>query len=373
MKARGGYLTSFAATAALLYVLIEYKDRPSVIRWFTARFLTAVVYLAQPLWLPGVLPILLFFLLSDRKVSFGLVYVLGIAATILVFHMLSAATFGGSWRPPAIGNRDVLGSLPQVVEQIYVSLTGSYYLRSRIDPSPVTGMLTYFWFGIFAAAVLVQIYRVASKQYLLWSHLPFASILSTLLATWVLFDTRAARYLLPLSAPLVILAGVELFDLVDRKLLSDQRCRAALLVVLVLGAVSLIEFRDFSYMWKNPKNSLSEAKRMEVLIYYLRVKGATRAFSVNALLQWQIMFYSREEVIARWMTDVDRYPAYIKEANRALADGETIAVVGHVGATGGLENLVGNPEAIFRVDDKYFVYVGADRELLKRLNFRFVN
>jgi hypothetical protein len=39
--------------------------------------------------------------------------------------------------------------------------------------------------------------------------------------------------------------------------------------------------------------------------------------------------------------------------------------------TGGIERIVANPEAIFTVDDKYFVYVGADRELLTKLGFRF--
>ena len=35
--------------------------------------------------------------------------------------------------------------------------------------------------------------------------------------------------------------------------------------------------------------------------------------------------------------------------------------------------MVANPESIFTVDDKYFVYVGADRHLLKKLGFRFWN
>jgi hypothetical protein len=31
--------------------------------------------------------------------------------------------------------------------------------------------------------------------------------------------------------------------------------------------------------------------------------------------------------------------------------------------------MIPNPEAIFTVDGKYFVYVGADRELLGKLSF----
>jgi hypothetical protein len=33
--------------------------------------------------------------------------------------------------------------------------------------------------------------------------------------------------------------------------------------------------------------------------------------------------------------------------------------------------LVSNPDAIINVDGKYFVYIGADRDLLKKAGFAF--
>jgi hypothetical protein len=39
--------------------------------------------------------------------------------------------------------------------------------------------------------------------------------------------------------------------------------------------------------------------------------------------------------------------------------------------TGGIEGMVANPESIFTVEDKCFVYVAANRELLTKLGFRF--
>jgi len=73
----------------------------------------------------------------------------------------------------------------------------------------------------------------------------------------------------------------------------------------------------------------------------------------------------------------------VTEVDRALSHGDTVAVVGYTNAsgapgcwdipicTGGIESMVANPEAIFTVDDKYFVYVGANRELLQKLHFQF--
>ena len=73
-------------------------------------------------------------------------------------------------------------------------------------------------------------------------------------------------------------------------------------------------------------------------------------------------------MIARWNRTVDRYPAYVRKVDKALDEGETIAVVGYLSNTGGIRKMVA-PDAIFTVDDKYFVFVGADRKLLERLHF----
>jgi len=372
MKARGGYITSFTTTGALLFLLLRSTRMQTSARWFLAGCLTGVIYLAQPLWLPGVIPILLFSLLSHRKLSSACMYLLG-AAPITIVGMGAATSGGARWEPSGIGNPDVLGSVPAVVQQIYVNLTGSYYLRFSFEPpGPISKILAYLWFAVLAATVVLQVYRLACKRYLLWTHLLFASMSATLLAAWLLFDARDGRYLLPLSALLVLLAGVEFFDLVDRKAYTGWGPSAAIASVLLLGALSLIEFREFSYMWTNPGNSQSETARLKRVVNYMKAKGVTHAFSIHALLQWQVMFYSDEQIISRSTSDVDRYPAYVSEMDRALADGETVAVVGYVGGRGGLENLVSR-EAIFTVDDRYVVYVGADRALLEKLHFQLPN
>jgi hypothetical protein len=270
-----------------------------------------------------------------------------------------------------MGNKNVLGSLPNVLQQLYVNFTGSYYLRFSFDPSPVTAITAYAWCAILVAVLLLQIYRLVSGKFLLWSHLLAMSVVLTLVASWVLLDARDARYLLPLIGFLVLLLGVELCDLVDRNILTDRKCFLGIGVLLLLGAISMIEFSEFSFMWKNPKNSLTETKRLEAVADYLKANGAAHAFSMHPLLQWQIIFYSKEQVLARWTDDSDRYPAYPRDVDRALNDGETVGLVGYVGNTRGLETMVSNPQAIVTIDNRYFVYIHPDKELLKRLRFQF--
>jgi hypothetical protein len=383
MKAGGGYITSFTATAILLWLLTLSRTGETVGRWLVAGALTAIIYLAQPLWLPGLLPILVVVLVSMRRLSWGVGYVIVTAAAILLVK-LATGTSTETWGGPTLGNPDLVGSLSRVGRQIYVFLTGSYYLSWAIDPpGQATIVLAVVWCVVLSAVLLVQGYRLVTKQYCPLSHLLSLSVCATLLAEWALLGARDARYLLPLGALLVALAGVEIVDLVDRRLVPKSAAVVSTLVVLLLGSLSLREFRDFNYLWKNPPNRWTEARRLQQVFGYLKVKDVSRVFSMNGMLDTQLVFYSDEQVLSRWADPLGRYPAYVKAVDRALANGEPVAVVGYThtsGApgcwdvpicTGGLEHLVANPESIFTVDDKYFVYVGADRDLLKRLGFRF--
>ena len=384
MKAGGGYITSFTATAVLMWLLLQGHERETITRWLIAGVLTGVIYLAQPLWLPGVLPIVLAVLASRRRWSWSVGYLCVTAAAILLITRAAGTRADDVWGPPALGNHDLGGSLSAVARQIYVSLTGSHYLPVAIDPpGPATKALAIIWCGVLAAAVLMQFYRLSTRRLWLPSHLLFASVCSTLIAEWVLLGARDARYLLPLGALLVTLAGVELVDLVDRRLLPTPAAVLLTAVMLLLGSVSMREFSEFNYLWKNPPNRWTEARRLQQVFGYLKVMDVSRVFSMNGMLDSQLVFYSDEKVLSRWTHPRGRYPAYVKEVDRALANGEKVAVVGYThtsGApgcwdvpicTGGLEGMVTNPESMFTVDGKYFVYVGADRELLKKLGFRF--
>jgi len=374
MKAWSGYLTAFTLAGALLYVLMK-TDAHTRVRYVAAGVLTFLIYLSQPSWLPGLAPVVLFLLWSSRRLSSWLSYGAGIAVTFVATMVILAVWLAGSaesWTRPAAGNPELLRSIPRVLEQLYVNFTGAYFLRSAVDPGPITSAVAALWFAIVVAAVALQIYRIATQNYLLWSHLLFAGVATTLLANWILLDVRDIRYLLSINVLIVFLAGVEFFDLVDHHRLSLQRGIATVVLIVILQAMSMVEFAHFSYMWwANSSDGPSEAQTLERVINTMRSNGATQAFSTNALLQWQIMFYSRESVVARWTAAADRYPPYIREVDRALAGGERVAIVGYVGYTGGLERLVRNPQAIVDIDRKYFVYIGADRRVLDQAGFRF--
>jgi hypothetical protein len=374
MKAWSGYITAFSTTALVLY-LITRNDNRRPAPWFFAGVATGAIYFAHPLWLPGLLPILLFYLASSRRLAFWLSFAsgaAGVAAAIIALKWFWLASEAVTWTGPPAGNPHLLASLPQLVTQMYVNLTGSYYFGTAKYAGPVTASVGYLWLAVLALAVAVQLYRVLTRRYLLWSHLLFASVCMTLLANWILLEWRDARYVLAVNAPLVFMAGFECFNLADRYRVPMRRCIVAILCVACVEAAAMTEFARRSDMWwANPPNSPSEAATLRKVIGVMRSRGVTHAFAMNALLQWPITFYSGETVIARWKAESDRYPPYIRKVDRALNRGDRVAIVGYVGYTYGLEQMVSDPQTIITVDGKYFVYIGPDKALLSRLGFRF--
>lgn len=373
MKAWSGYVTAFSATGLALY-LITRNDNRRAMPWVATGAVSGAIFFSQPLWLPSLAPIVAFYLWTSRRLRFWLSFGAGALLAVSAVYVVKVFAFAGeveTWTRPPAGNAHLLASVPGLLRQLQVNLTGSYYFGTIVPAGPATAAAAYLWLAVFAVGAVLQIYRLFTRRYLPWSHLLFASVLATLAANWILLEWRDARYVLAVNAPLAFMAGFELFDLTDRFRIPTARYATVIVVVLALQAVSLTEFRHYSYMWwSNTASSPSEARTLRKVIDYMRSRGVTHAFAMNALLQWPITFYSNETVLARWKAASDRYPPYIRKIDRALERGDTVAIVGYTGFTYGLERMVRDPRAIVDIDGKYFVYIGADADLLRRAGFR---
>lgn len=375
MKAWSGYVTAFGATGLVIDLVIRYEDRRAT-TWLAAGCATALVYLAQPLWIPGLLPIVLYHLAVNRTPSCVTAYATGtvapVAAIAVVKHYWMAAA-PEVWFGPTIGNPHLLASAPALLRQIYVNLTGSFYFAQPVTPGRVTAAVAAFWLALLFALLAVQALRLLTGRHLTWSYLLTASIVLTLVSNWVLLEERDARYVMAMNVPLVFLAGVELFDIAGRFHVPLRRCAVAVALLAIAEAAAMREFSGYTFMWwKNVRGGPSESRTLSRVIGYLEARGVARAYSTNALLEWTITFYSREAVITRWKGARDRYPPYIATVDRALESGRPVAIVGYAGFTYGLERLVPDPGAIVDIDGKYFVYVNPDRELLARAGFQLV-
>jgi hypothetical protein len=192
----------------LVWLVLRNPDRETAWRWRVAGALTAVIYLAQPLWLPGIIPIVAVALVRRRRVPWALDYA-AVAVAVALAIKIGTVAPDQPWNGPTVGNPALAASLPAVASQIYLALTGSHYLYWAIDPpGPATIALAVIWSGVLATAVLLQLYRLITRRYSALSALLFVSVASTLAAEWLLLAARDARYLLPLAGLLVPLAGL---------------------------------------------------------------------------------------------------------------------------------------------------------------------
>jgi len=128
MRMGGGYLTAFAATSVLVWLLLRDRDaRPVAVGRRGA--LTASIYLAQPLWLPGVLQIVTVVLVFAPPAVVGSqLYVRGSAAILLIEFGTATPTWHGAVPPSQSQPGCVAAGCRR---QTYVALTGSYYLYWR--------------------------------------------------------------------------------------------------------------------------------------------------------------------------------------------------------------------------------------------------
>jgi hypothetical protein len=373
MKARGGYLTAFSATALLVLLLARLRERPGLLLWVGAGLLSALIFLAQRLWLPGVMPLLVAAWWRDRRLRSGLAWLGGAAVTMTGALASSGLTVRevviGPSRGP--GRPDLLGSLPDLVSRLYANFTGSYYLWMEIPSGPITTFLAWLSFGLLASLLVLQVYRLATGRLLVLSHLLCLSVLATIGSIWLLVLAPEPRFFLPVQALLLAWAAVEAADLVPRLRWPEWMMPALVGSVVALGALSQIEFRDYSYLWDAPVAAGSEAGWLHETIARLDAAGVRHVFVTNGLLQWQLLFYSGERVTARFTADRDRYPAYVAEVDRALEAGEPVAVVGYARARRNLERLV-DPAAVITIGDRYYVYLGPGADLLRTLGFRFL-
>ena len=92
------------------------------------------------------------------------------------------------------------------------------------------------------------------------------------------------------------------------------------------------------------------------------------------MLQWVIMFVSREQVVARWLHPTDRVPEYPAAVDRALRAGQRVAIVGraaHALPLGNALRHAGYPNLRPRViADTFFILLDPSPFIVQSLGFQ---
>lgn len=78
MKARGGYITAFFFSNLCVYLLLGTKLSKKTWAYFATGILLVIIYASQPLWIPGLMPLVLYKLYAPKKRTQLLLFLAGV-------------------------------------------------------------------------------------------------------------------------------------------------------------------------------------------------------------------------------------------------------------------------------------------------------
>ena len=316
MKARGGYLTAFLGTYIITYLISNKHLNRFLITPFIIGLLSIIVYQSQALWLAGLFPILAYYILTQEHFRYNISLFSGVITATLIFNILKIglSTF---WSPQVITRPNFnLDGIISVLVSIYRNQTGSYFYNSFTDPIFITKIIAIFiTLLIFGALITGLIFFIKKKEIHPLFYVTSFSVLITI--NYIFFiDASNARYILPLNSYIFIMFYLFSYNLDGKKIINTF-----LGLIILLGTYSIYDFKNFS-----PENKSDLLN----IIDKLETENIHHVYCEAGLLQWQLMFYSKEHIIARSKSNIDRYPEYVKLVNNAFKGTEAItAMVGY--------------------------------------------
>lgn len=348
LKARGGYATAFGLLPWSLWLL----SGSSIRRRFLAGVLTAIILFSQPFFLAGWVPWAIWHLHREKGRSGVLSWASGLALTVLLVRFTSPGDHA-YWAPHVFGTPTAETFRVSLVNLV-LGLSGSYSFFG-VRPSNTLHLLL-----VAVSLLLVTwlttgwIKRLRSDPIFSPGSVAMVSLFASM-AYVPLLISSSPRYFLPVA----VFLGLAVW-------INAPRLVIGFWIVLNLAATFTLESRAF--MAPPLPAGTTEERAMEDLLAELREKDIRGLYSMHSHLQWQVMYYSRDEIPARWVEPADRVPEYPMKVDRALFSGKPVAVVGFVNGEGYRE---WKDRPFFQeVARRYFLVTGPDPETLRSMGFR---
>ncbi len=377
MKARGGMVTAFVFTYLSLWIVAQLYDdsRPRRAACVAIGVSAGLVCLAQPIWILGLVPFLLFLVLRRRKISDGVLIAVGALSTVLLILGATASQRSAYWSPALFENLDVLQALERLPQRVWVTLSGAYWMTSRLDSGPVTNFCASSWFGALVVSCLLAVVRWRRGLRFLVSHVCILSVTGVFAFSLLTSNNMFMyRYMLPFTGFTVILVAVEFGALLKGKRIARTAAIVMMGSLFVSGAWSLVESRHLGFSGFPTPGGFAEEKAIDTLVDDLLSNGIGHVYCLDPMFQWNLMFASQERIVARWIDPADRCPEYPLAVDRALVSRKRVAIVGEASLARSLRATLVNlgysrlqPRLI---ENRYFVLADPTIDLVRRLGFR---
>lgn len=323
MKARGGYLTAFALTSIILYLL--FRSKPiNIISSIIIGILLVIIYESQLLWLPGMAPLICFKLFERKNIKHVIPMVIVSAPLFYWFHRYRMSLF--SFYAPQSFTPDSIQYVKRIPDFIYESIQGNYYFSFLQKPNLFCAVCGYLFTAIVFFLLLAALYNVIRrKKGTAFFNCSTLSLLFTLAYTPFSHDIEP-RYLLPLTGYTLISLMLYLKD----KQLSFKQLAYPAYLFVSFGFISLITFWGFSFCQPTEKDFKATVK-------YLKDNNIDFVFFIDGPRTWQMIFYSNETLFCREPYMPGRYPAYTVVMNKAYMEHKRTALVSYWGELTGMD------------------------------------
>lgn len=349
MKARGGYITAFTLTNMLLYLLLDDKQVGKKVIWAFIGASLVVIFYAQPLWLPGLMPFLLWRLFKRQHRARFLQMCIA-AVPLIIFFLLAKEEAPLDWKPQVFSIPD-WHRIAITPGYIYDNLTGYYYLQ-RVFEAPIEVQVYPYVFIVLMilSLIVALIYLLATKKGLLLLT-ALSSVLLTL-GYLVAVDITSPRYALPLAGFAVLLIAVVVHHAGSFRKTAYVIC----FPLLLCGGAAVYSFQHYKFAHYTPEDIMQ-------VVAYAEEDNITHVFPQGGQLQWQIVFYSDEKLIPRWLYPVDRYMPYVHAVDSvySIAPEHTAFI--------GMGIKAGKYEEEIQVNNKFFIYKQPDKAYLRSQGF----
>jgi len=319
VKARGGYLCGLFFTLLCLNILSE-KNTAKWQRIFLASFFAALAALSHQLYVPGICCVA-FAVLFEEKKSFREIGVFGVSSACIYFMLQFLLP---AMNPDAYGTPAhfwlAKGWLFALPEKLFLFFTGWWGNREYLAMTQIQEVASWM---ILSVMVLLAVFAwydwIKNKRFLfgLSGGVLLAGILSFFPVLTGTVEDFSFRYLLPGSFFLFLYAWL-LFS----KTVGETRKRASLLVALLFFVFVQNAVYMSYYYEPYPENSLNACVTEEKLLAFIdELKKEEQQVFVctDGLLQWQLLYYSNETLLASYKANEGRYTRYTDAVKSSLS------------------------------------------------------
>jgi len=359
MRARSGYISAFLLTTIVLF-LIAHNWRPLKKR--TCLFigiLLGFIFFSQPVFLLGVVPLLVYVISKEEKFKNILICMAGfIGVFILGKVMLYFQSNIDYWKPAWFRPDNLSIFISSFKDRIFYGLNqdaGNYW-------APV--ILSKSWCAVFLASLGVYVWSLITKRASFLVTLSLISAVLILGCTYFINCEDQYRYLLPLSLFLILWVSIQSFEWMNKNLSLKVFLSMGISVFIVLGALTAWNYKN-SYRSNHVSlKEVPEMQKISKMIEFLKASGVKYVFSLDDGMSWKLLYFSQEQIISRWANMRSRHPEYNEAVSQAFLSGEKVALIGNVFHELSAYLIIASEGPPQLWADDYFIYLHPGRELI---------